>query len=149
LFGDVFEPFFFSLCRPFFLGGKISYADIHWFPWIVRLPVIAKYRDFVVPQTPEYRTFALNLLFYAFHFSSEKKEKEKEKNITQLYLYFAPQNLSLFYALRFSISDRRKEVSKKKKIIKQYYIILFIYLQTSEYCIFPQAMTSTRLLFSI
>jgi hypothetical protein len=39
---------------PFFFGAKPSYADFHWFPWVHRLGVLKHYRDFSVPETPEY-----------------------------------------------------------------------------------------------
>jgi glutathione S-transferase len=42
---------------PFFLGDRLSYADLHWYPWVHRLCVLKHYRNFEVPQTEEYAGF--------------------------------------------------------------------------------------------
>jgi glutathione S-transferase len=42
---------------PYFLGDKFSFADLLWWPWIHRLSVLAHYRNFVVPQEPEYAAY--------------------------------------------------------------------------------------------
>ncbi len=42
---------------PYFLGGKLSMADIQWFPFVHRMPILAHYRGFAVPDTAEYAAY--------------------------------------------------------------------------------------------
>ena len=41
----------------YFLGDRISFADIMWFPWIHRLGVLQHYRGFEVPDAPEFANY--------------------------------------------------------------------------------------------
>jgi glutathione S-transferase len=42
---------------PYFLGSRLSSADIQLWPFVARLLVLGHYRDFSVPQSHEYAAF--------------------------------------------------------------------------------------------
>ena len=88
---DGLKKFSSEIQGPFYFGEQFSYVDIAIAPWIYRLGALKRYRDFELPETPEYanlRAWWAKVLARPSLQGSIPKEEEK---LIELYGRYAAQ----------------------------------------------------------